>query len=202
LRALAEVLMADAPSLPLDDLRLALAEADRALAEGNTTADKRIATELALAALDDFLKSVGLRSSALHNLSMAWQDIERGHSPTLFARSTQNRPKDEGKLVALKATAAAAMQLLMDAGKRKTEAADIVATKLDLAGFQLSGLKPRPASPRTIAQWRDKFSGHSNEEGADAYKCVLEEADPTNADRAQRAELVMRSFKRFVENLD
>jgi hypothetical protein len=187
---------------PLDDLRLALAEADLALTAANTPEEGRIASLLALKAFYDFLKSTGLRSRALNNLSMALQDIDRGNSPIFFAPSVQNRPRDKARLFILKAVAAAAMQLLMDSGRTKADAAAIVAKKLNLAGFSLPGLKARPASAKTIALWRDKFSGHSDEEGADAYKFTLQQARVTHTNPSQQAELVMGSLKRFSVNLD
>jgi len=190
------------PSSPLDDLRLALAQADFALTEANTPEEGRIASLLALKAIYDFSKSTGLRSRALNNLSMALQDIDRGNFSILFAPSVQNRPRDKAKLFILKAVAAAAMQLLMDSGRMKADAAAIVAMKLNLAGFSLPGLKARPASAKTIALWRDKFSGHSVEEGADAYKFTLQQARATHTNPPQQVELVMGGLKRLSENLD
>jgi hypothetical protein len=190
------------PSSPLNDLRLALAEADFALTEANTPEEGRIATLLALKAIYDFSQSTGLRSKALNNLSMALQDIDRGNSATLFAPSIQNRPRDKARLFILKAVAAAAMQLLMDSGKTKAAAAAIVATKLDLAGFRLPGLKGRSASHKTIALWRDKFGGHSDEEGADSYNFSLQQARATFTRPDRQADFVMRGLKRLVENLD
>jgi hypothetical protein len=105
----------------LDDLRLALAEADSALGKASTPEEKRVATLLALKAIYDFLRSAGLRSGALNNVSMALQDIARGQSPTLFRPSIQNRPKESARLFTLKAVSAAAMQLLMDSGSKKTK---------------------------------------------------------------------------------
>ena len=180
------------PSSPLDDLKFsALAEADFALTAANTPEEGRIASLLALKAIYDFSKSTGLRSRALNNLSMALQDIDRGNSPILFAPTVQNRPRDKARLFILKAVAAAAMQLLMTLRKSQSRRGAIVAMKLSLAGFSLPGLKARPASAKTIALWRDKFSGHSDEEGADAYKFTLQQARATHTNPSQQVELVM-----------
>jgi len=187
---------------PVDSLRLSLAEADFALDAASTAEEKRIAALLALKAIYDFSKSVGLRSRALNNLSMALQDIDRGNFPALFSPSIENRPRDTAKLFILKSAAAAAMQLLMDSGKSKIDAAGIVATRLELTGFRLPGLRSRPASAKTIALWRDKFSGHSDEEGADTYEFSLQQARATHTVPAQQAEVVMCGLKRLVENLD
>jgi hypothetical protein len=193
----------DGSAIPaVDGLRLALAEADFALTAASTAEEERIAALLALKAIYDFSKSVGLRSRALNNLSMALQDIDRGNFPALFSPSIENRPKDKAKLFILKAAAAAAMQLLMDSGKTKADAAATVAMKLNLAGFSLPGLKARPASAQTIALWRDKFSGHSDEEGADVYKFTLQEARATHTNPPQQAELVIAGLNRLVKNLD
>jgi hypothetical protein len=185
----------DGVALPLsshDDLSLALAGADRAFVQAEAPEEKRIATLLALKAIYDFLRSAGLRSAALNNLSMALQDIERGHSPVLFAPSIQNRPKDEARRFILKATAAAAMQFHMDAGKTKAEASALVARSLKWPGVN-SG---------TIARWRDKFSGHSAEEGSDIYKFVLEEAQAQYSTPSLRASQTMKALKRLAKNLD
>ena len=190
------------PPLPLDDLQLALGAADYALSEAKTPEANREATLLALKAVYDFHKSAGLKSSTLRNLSMALQDIERGQAPALFQPSRQHRPKEAAKQFILKGAAAAAMQLLIDSAKSKTEAATIVAAKLDLAGFRLSGAKPRPVTAGTIARWRDRFSGHSDEEGADAYTTVLDEARARFPMPDQQAAQVMRGFKNYVRNLE
>ncbi len=146
--------------------------------------------------------SVGLKSRALSHLSMALQDIERGQSLALFKPVVDNRPKDAAKLLILKAVAAAAMQLLMDSGKIKTEAASIVATRLDFAGFRLSGNNPQPADAGTIARWRDKFRGRSDKEGAHVYGLALQEARTRFPKPEQQAKHVMQCFKRLVGNLE
>jgi hypothetical protein len=189
------------PASLLDDLCSSLGYADDALVEAETSEENRIATLLALKAVYDFSKSVGLKSSALRNLSMALQDIDRGQSPALFEPSIQHRPKEPAKLFILKAAAAAAMQLLMDSGKTKKEAAAIVATKLELAGFR-QGSSAKLASAGTIARWRDRYIGCSDEEGADAYKFALQEARARFPTPAKQAEQVMRGFKNLVRNLD
>jgi hypothetical protein len=86
---------------PLDDLRLALAEADLALAAANAPEKKRIAVLLALKAIYDFSKSVSLKSRALNALSMALQDIDRGKAAALFAPRITNRPRDSARLFSL-----------------------------------------------------------------------------------------------------
>ncbi len=188
------------PAPLLNDLRIALGHADDALAEAKTSKENRNAALLALKAVYDFHKSVGLESRALRNLSMALQDIDRGQSPPLFEPSIDHRPKEAAKAFILKAAAAAAMQLLMDSGKTKKAAAAIVATKLDLAGFRLTGSKL--ARPRTVAEWRYRFSGYSDEEGADAYSIALKEARAMFPGPEQQAEGVMQGLKRLVQNLE
>jgi hypothetical protein len=179
---------------PLDDLRLALAEADLALAAANAPEKKRIAVLLALKAIYDFSKSVGLKSGALNALSMALQDIDRGKAPAIFAPRITNRPRDSARLFSLKATSAAAMQLQMDSGKAKREAAAVVARKLTAAGFSTTA--------GTVARWRDKFSGHSGEEGADIYGFVLQETRAYCSGPTQQAARVMHGLERLVGNLD
>ena len=186
------------PLSPLDALRLALAEADLALAAAKEPEQERIAVLLALKAVYDFSKSVGLRSRALNSLSMSLQDIDRGHSPTLFAPSIQNRPKDKARRFILKATAAATMQFHMDAGKTKAEASALVARRLNLAGFK----NPKPVNAGTIARWRDKFSGHSDEEGADTYEFVLREARAAYTTPALRVSQTSQALERLAKNLD
>ena len=117
--------------------------ADHALSKAKTPEENRMATLLALAPIYDFLKSVGVQSRALRGLSMDLQNIERGQSPELFQPSRPSA-KRSGERVHLEGAAAAAVQLLMNSGKTKKEAAAIVATRLDLAGYRLSGSKPDP----------------------------------------------------------
>jgi len=175
-----------APSSPLYDLRLALAQADDRLATADAPEQKRIVVLLALKAIYDFLKSAGLRSRALDNLSMALQDVERSNAAVLFAPRTMNRPRDR--------SSAAAMQLLIDSGKSKSESKAVVARKLTAAGF--------PTDAGTVARWRDKFSGHSSEEGADSYRFVLQEARARYTTPAHQSEAVVHGLKRLVKNLD
>ncbi len=184
----------------LDDLQVSLSFADHALSKAKNSEEHRIATLLALAPVYDFLKSVGVQSRALRHLSMALQDVDRGQAPAIFQPSIQHRPKEAAKQLTLKAAAAAAVQLLMDSGETKKEAGATVAMKLDVAGFRLSGAKLVNAA--TINRWRDKFSGSSDEEGADAYNIVLKETRARFPKPDQQAEQVMRSFKNFVGNLD
>jgi hypothetical protein len=120
----------DGPSSSIDDLSLALEGADAVFAQASGPQEKRAVTYLALLAISYFLKSVGLQSKALTKLGLALQDIERGHSPALFKPSIQNRPRDRAEQLLLKAIAAAAMQLHMDAGKKKAEASALVARSL------------------------------------------------------------------------
>jgi hypothetical protein len=190
------------PSSQLNEMRLALAEVDMLATAAETPDKKRIAALRALKAIYDFLKSIGLSSRVLNNLSMSLQDIDRGHSPTLFTPCIHNRPRDEAKYFILKAVSAAAMQLLMDSGKKKSEAAAIVATRLDSAGFQMPGRDPKPVSARGVARWRDIVAGHSNAEGADIYEFTLEQARADCTAPAQQAERVMRGLPRLVKNLD
>ena len=188
------------PASLLNELCIALGDADDAAAAAETSEEDRIAALLALKAVYDFHTSVGLKSGALRNLSMALQDIDRGQAPVIFKPSRQHRPKEPAKDFILKAAAAAAMQLLMDSGTPKKEAGGMVARKLNLAGFRLPGSKL--ASKGTIARWRERFSGDSDEEGADAYSIALEEARARFPKPDQQAEQVMRGFKRLVRNLD
>ncbi len=190
----------DIPSALLDDLQVSLSSADHALDKAKNPEGHRIATLLALAPIYDFLKSVGVQSRALRHLSMALQDVDRGQAPAIFQPSIQHRPKEAAKQFILKAAAAAAAQLLMDSGKTKKEAGAIVAMKLDVAGFRLSGAKLVRAG--TINRWRDKFSGSSDEEGADAYNIALKEARARFPKPDQQAEQVMQGFKNLVRNLD
>jgi hypothetical protein len=89
----------DGSAIPaVDGLRLALAEADFALTAASTAEEERIAALLALKAIYDFSKSVGLRSRALNNLSMALQDIDRGNFPALFSPSRKS-PEGPGEAV-------------------------------------------------------------------------------------------------------
>ena len=190
------------PSSPLDNLRLALAEADFALAAVHAPEEARTAALLALKAIYDFLKVSGLKSRALNNLSMALQDVERGHCPKLFAPLITHRPPDKAKLFILKATSAAAMQTYMDSGKTKSEAAALVATGLDTAGYRQSGRDPKPASARTVARWRDRFTGHSDAEGADNYEFVLQQVRAIYAAPVEQAAHLMQGLKGLVRNLD
>jgi hypothetical protein len=132
----------------------------------------------------------------LNNLGAALDDIKRGNSSTLFKPSVQNRPLDPTRLLSLKAASAAAMQLLMDSGKSKKDAAIAVARKLHSAGFRLSNSKA--ANPGTIARWRDRFNGHSDDdEGADVYRFALETARDAHKDPAHQAQIILRRLKRM-----
>ena len=190
------------PSVIWAELIESLSDADQALATAETPEQKRIAALLALRAVYHFLKSVDLKSSALRNLSMALQDIDRGQAPALFQPVRQHRPNEPAKLFILKAVAAAAVQLLLDSGKSKEDAGAMVAKKLDVAGFRLSGTNPKPVNAATVNRWRDRFSGHSDEEGADAYHTALEEARSRFSTPEEQAEQAMYGLKRLVQNLE
>lgn len=180
----------------IDALRRALAEADAFLTQQG---EGRATALLALKAIYDFLKSVGLKSKALNQLSMALQDVDRGHAPLMFAPSISHRPHDSAKLLIIKAVSAAAMQLHMDAGSTRARASELVSQTLNHAGFRLPGRDSKPASAATVRGWRDKFSNSSDGEGADAYQIALQEANSKAATTAQRARLVTGSLEHLVK---
>jgi hypothetical protein len=136
-------------------------------------------TVLSLKAVLDFLEEIGITNSwrpvMLKRLVVVLADIRRGIAHPLTTPSICARPPDMGLVVALKAMAAAAMQLAMDTGVKKENAAKTVANVLTKAGFRLPGRGQRPPSAGTVAGWRDKFIGHSgNTEGANVYEVMLQ----------------------------
>ena len=102
--------------------------------------------------------------------------------PLLIPKSIEGRPPTRPEVERVKAEAAAAMELFMDAGDSKDEAARKVFRRIrhiDLESFGYTARRNTARdntgiTPNTIAGWRDNFTGAAgNSIGAERFRIIL-----------------------------
>ena len=97
--------------------------------------------------------------------------------PLLIPKSIEGRPPIRPEVERVQAEAAAAMELFMQAGDSKDEAARKVfrrVRQIDLETFGYAGKGYEGITPNTIAGWRDNFTGRAgNSIGAQRFKTIL-----------------------------
>lgn len=135
---------------------------------------RRDAAITAIGRVNVYLRDTGVSEDLLQPISAlmrALYDVQKGSTPTLFKpQSRPGRPPSTTGQEHLKLQAVVAMQLLIDAGKNRQEAARIVAR-----GLKRWPLKRRDKiTSTTVDNWRYEFlEGHKNA-GLDAmYKKFL-----------------------------
>jgi hypothetical protein len=130
----------------------------------------RLAAITALAAVLDFLETIpGARKQGLkqplQRLLIALTDFEEGKTSVFFVRGPwqgKGRAPESREYIFMKANAAAAMQFLMRSGKKRQEAATLVARWLDARGHCRRGRAPS-ITWRTVAGWRDEAKAGSGQ---------------------------------------
>jgi hypothetical protein len=101
-------------------------------------------------------------------------DVSRGIPVSDFKTETQHRPPDGVLLSAFKRNCAEALSLYMRNGKKKAEAAKLMAGLLAPLG---------PIKPRTIAAWRDSLVGADvDDPSAAVYRDVTTSLDLPSID--------------------
>lgn len=145
---------------------------------------------VALNAVISFLDSENLKSRTLRILRMALDDLGQGHVGRLLTPSRPPRRRmDTASIQGLRATAAAAMEILFVGGMNKDEAAQWVAEKLAQAAFKKSG--NQPITHKTVSGWRDRYIRAVDEADAaatDAFRYMIAWAhaqEPTPEKQAQ-----------------
>lgn len=166
----------------LADFLAVLEEAKNLPGDDPLSARNRV--RLVLSGTIDFLDKVGVPQNLrgpLFGLLTALQDCDRGKAPALFSVfSAGGNPGDGIDASQVKAYAAVSMQLLMERGLKKREAASQVAQKVLSWGPDASDLLNRRrdgANWRMVASWRDamrKAGGEDDNFGAATYYSMLE----------------------------
>ncbi len=135
-----------------DELR----EAVEAFAE-----DERVSAGKSLAAINDYLVDMGVPadlSAPLFALLAALQDLENGKQPEMLKKvKVSHGPPTAITLQLEKAQAAAAMQLLKDAGDAKPAAARAVTRALEKNGV-------RGVTWEQVARWRDELKARPKDD--------------------------------------
>ena len=105
--------------------------------------------------------------------------VQKGAAPhpLLIAKPTGGRPTTKPQIERFQGEAAAAMQLLMNAGDKKDQAASTVARQVQEFDLESLGYTPKShtgITATTIKGWRDKFTGRTVRNlGAMRFKTVL-----------------------------
>ena len=139
----------------------------------NTSVSER--QVMAVKVLDEvlsFLWTVNWRSLDLINLSQALKDIRDGHEHPLLQPQRTSRPKESVRLRSIKEWSAAAMQILMENGYKKFDAAKTIERVLGESGFRLTR-GGRRATAKTVAAWRDRYIGRGSKDAANGFRAAL-----------------------------
>ena len=122
----------------------------------------------------------------LYQLNYALADLEHGKTPALLRASKVNhRPRDSAAQRAFRAFPAAAMDLLIDGGVQRKQAAQKVARILN--GFGYRNDSGKAISGKQVESWRDRIlRGAPVEDAQRAQFCWVKESlagceDPISA---------------------
>ena len=154
----------------VSDLRSILKHATDALAEGHVKSDpyacrfaiqRMVMRLIELFELDEEIKNEKL-TAPLEALVEALFELNLGRRPDLLApEKIETRPQNSWPESSLQGVAAGVMNVLMESGRKKREAARIVARELNRVGYSLRG---RCVTENTIINWRDKASAEGNDD--------------------------------------
>jgi len=147
-------------------------------AEGQDTA--RPSAEIALGSVLFFLTVVfdgdPQALLPLRRLSYALHDLDRGQvDPLLRPKKIKHRPPNPLREEGFIAFAAAAMQLFVDGGISRGEAARRVADSLNAMGYRIGS--GNHITARQVEKWRDKMRAGSplNNEAVGRFRRIVEE---------------------------
>jgi hypothetical protein len=119
-----------------------------------------------LHSLQHFLTSVGIESPLLGRLIQAMSDVRDGHEhPLTTPPRRTSRPKESSRLKSIKGWSAATLDVLMESGATKWDAAKTVSSVLAKNRFCLTG-DGKKATAKTVAAWRDRLIGCSTSDPA------------------------------------
>ena len=118
--------------------------------------------------------------------------------PLLIPKSTGGRPPLRPEVERVQAEAAAAMELFMEAGDSKDEAARKVFRQVQQIDLEAIGYKARDnegITSKTIAGWRDNFRGYAgNSIGAERYRIILGYEIVKNQSPSSAATWILKSL--------
>lgn len=135
--------------------------------------DERAGAGKSLAAMNDYLDHIGVPadlSVPSFALLAALQDLENGKQPEMLKKAkVRHRPPIAIALQLERAQAAAAMQLLMDAGDTKEVAARAVTRALEKNG--VLGL-----TWKEVARWRDELNTRPKDDlAASPFRALVQD---------------------------
>lgn len=146
-------------SKQIEQLRIGLNVAARAF-DPSAADGGRLGVILAMTALHDFLTANFNDDPpaliAIRHLLYSLADLESGKlAPLLTPKKVKNRPRDSAAKDAFRAFGAVAMDLFMESGVPRKQAARDVATALSRMGYDDGPGKPIKA--RMVEDWRDRM---------------------------------------------
>jgi hypothetical protein len=155
-------------------------EKANALAKQSTSeTERQSATLEVLRSVLNFLMSVDYQSQHLIKLWQALKDVREGHEHPLLKPARTSRPKESSRLLAIKGCSAGVMEFLMTTGKKKSEAAKQVANVLAKTDLRLTR-GGKKATAKTVAAWRDRCIGCSNDPAREDFEWMLRMLIPKN----------------------
>jgi hypothetical protein len=117
--------------------------------------------------------------SDIHPFAWALKDVREGHEHPLLKPARTSRPKESSRLLAIKGCSAGVMEFLMTTGKKKSEAAKQVANVLAKTDLRLTR-GGKKATAKTVAAWRDRCIGCSNDPAREDFEWMLRMLIPKN----------------------
>ena len=168
------------------------AELDRARQHAvapNSRDGGRFASIVALSAVLDCIKELpGIEKERLHyvlaNLKYALLDLEEGKNPSMFQVRREGK-RGTTAVEAVKAHAAAAMELLMRSGESRDVAAAKVGRELEKRGYRYPGKRTdtKGINAKQVERWRDEaVAGNRHEDlDADLFKHARDLIDANEA---------------------
>lgn len=200
--------------LRLTTLECGLREAKSLYFDGNEREDwdyRRLAARSALMCVIDFLDSIPeFKQEALtlplFQLITALHEIdELGRPAMLEVSRPRGRRPDPAPAQVFKGQAAAAVRLLMLAGRSKDEAVGEVTLAVNRTGYRPRGVRERKVRPGTVAEWLDKASDkRANDQMATTYRRTLGMAEQQSLPPVTAAARLLDGLARWVRlwNLD
>jgi hypothetical protein len=170
-------------------------------ARGEETA--RQCAELALGSVVSFLQGVFDGDSQallpLRRLQYALHDLDRGQvDPLLRPKKIDHRPPSPLQKEGFIAFVAAAMELFVDGGVPRAEAARRVAQSLHARGYRYG--RGHRITPRQIERWRDKMRAGSalDNPAVERFRRIVEQWRHQFRDTEQAAETILERLPLVV----
>jgi hypothetical protein len=187
----------------LEKLQKELSFAAEAFQNGGAE-QARPSVQIALGVIHAFLMTVfGAHDSKalmpLRQLIYARHDLDRGRvGPLLAPQKMSHRPRDSVAKEAFIAIPAACMELLVEGGVARKDAAIQIAHGLSAMGYRNG--RDKPVTAQNVEDWRDRMRTGSSAENAAVgrFRRIVDNYRLTHPDRLTAANLILKRLPQIV----